>query len=89
MWADERRGEALRDAVHVLPLDRVLVETDAPYLTPRTLRPKPKGGVNEPAFLPHIVAELAGYMNVEVDELSRWATQNTCELFTVSLSGDA
>ena len=83
---DERRGDALRAAVRSLPLTRVLVETDAPYLTPRTLRPKPKKGTNEPAFLPHIVHELAGYMGVDASELARAATLNTQELFAVNLS---
>jgi len=60
---DERRGDALRAAITRIPLDRLLLETDAPYLTPRDLRPRPKRGRNEPAFLPHIaraVAELRG-----------------------------
>ena len=85
---DERRGEALRDAVKTLPLDRVLVETDAPYLTPRTLRPRPKKGVNEPAFLPHIVEELARHMEVTTEKLAHHATRNTCELFALSLVVD-
>ena len=56
---DERRGGHLREIVGTIPADRLLVETDAPYLLPRTLRPMPSHRRNEPAFLPHIVAELA------------------------------
>ncbi|NZA24976.1 TatD family hydrolase [Luteimonas sp. SJ-92] len=56
---DERRGAHLRELVPNIPAHRLMVETDAPYLLPRTLRPMPKDRRNEPAFLPHIVAELA------------------------------
>ncbi|MFT4196345.1 MAG: TatD family hydrolase [Pseudoxanthomonas sp.] len=56
---DERRGAHLRELVRHIPAVRLMVETDAPYLLPRTLRPMPKDRRNEPAFLPHIVAELA------------------------------
>ena len=56
---DERRGQHLREIVKNIPANRLLVETDAPYLLPRTLKPMPKDRRNEPAFLPHIVAELA------------------------------
>ena len=56
---DERRGQHLREIVPHLPANRLMVETDAPYLLPRTLKPLPKDRRNEPAFLPHIVEELA------------------------------
>ncbi|AKC86734.1 TatD family hydrolase [Pseudoxanthomonas suwonensis] len=56
---DERRGAHLRELVKHIPAQRLLVETDAPYLLPRTLKPTPKDRRNEPMFLPHIVAELA------------------------------
>lgn len=56
---DERRGAHLRELVAHIPAERLMVETDAPYLLPRTLTPKPSHRRNEPAFLPHIVAELA------------------------------
>jgi TatD DNase family protein len=56
---DERRGGHLRELVRGIPADRLLVETDAPYLLPRSLRPLPPHRRNEPMFLPHIVEELA------------------------------
>ncbi|MBL9099589.1 MAG: TatD family hydrolase [Myxococcales bacterium] len=56
---DERRGTHLRNLVKTIPAERLLVETDAPFLTPRDLRPKPADGRNEPAFLPHIVQTIA------------------------------
>jgi TatD DNase family protein len=56
---DERRGRHLRELAKSVPANRLMVETDAPYLLPRTLQPPPKDRRNEPMFLPHIVAELA------------------------------
>ena len=56
---DERRGYHLLEFIDRVPRDRLMVETDAPYLLPRDLRPKPKSRRNEPSYLPHIVERLA------------------------------
>jgi TatD DNase family protein len=56
---DERRGQHLRELVPHIPADRLMIETDAPYLLPRTVRPQPSHRRNEPMYLAHIVAELA------------------------------
>jgi len=80
---DERRGTHLRSLVRDIPADRLLIETDAPYLTPRTLRPKPKGGRNEPAFLPHIAAAIAECRGESLDELASATTANARRLFGV------
>ncbi|GAA4504358.1 TatD family hydrolase [Pseudaeromonas paramecii] len=56
---DERRGQALRELVPLIPAGRLLIETDAPYLIPRDLSPKPKSRRNSPAHLPHIAATVA------------------------------
>jgi len=80
---DERRGNELQHAVKHIPLDRLLIETDGPFLTPRTLKPRPKNDRNEPAFLPHIVEHLAHYMNVSSEEIATHSTQNAERLFGV------
>lgn len=56
---DERRGAHLRELVKHVPANRLMVETDAPYLLPRTVKPQPAHRRNEPMYLAHIVGELA------------------------------
>ncbi len=56
---DERRGQHLRELVRHIPANRLMIETDAPYLLPRTVKPAPSHRRNEPMYLAHIVAELA------------------------------
>ena len=56
---DERRGQDLQALVPRIPAGRLLLETDAPYLLPRDLRPRPAARRNEPQFLPHITAMVA------------------------------
>lgn len=80
---DERRGADLRDAVRHLPLDRVMIETDAPYLLPRDLPRKPRGRRNEPRFLPHVLVRLAAAMNRSVDEVAEATRRNAEQLFSL------
>jgi TatD DNase family protein len=56
---DERRGLGLRALIARIPSDRLMIETDAPFLTPHDARPKPAGGRNEPALLPLVLAAVA------------------------------
>jgi TatD DNase family protein len=78
---DERRGQSLREAVRELRLDRVLLETDAPYLVPRDLPEKMSARRNEPRVLPHVLQTLARYMECDAAELAAAATSNTERLF--------
>ncbi len=79
---DERRGEHLRALVRTIPLDRLLVETDAPFLTPRDLRPKPAAGRNEPAFLPHVLRAIANARGEAPEAVAAATTRNARRVFT-------
>ncbi|MGI9308868.1 MAG: TatD family hydrolase [Gammaproteobacteria bacterium] len=83
---DERRGMDLQSAVAHLPLDRVLLETDAPYLMPRDLPNKPDKRRNEPATLRHTLNTTAALMNLDAEELAAAATKNTERLFGIGNS---
>ena len=78
---DERRGQHLRELVPNIPANRLMVETDAPYLLPRTLMPLPKERRNEPAFLPHIVQELARDRGEDVATTAANATAASAAFF--------
>jgi len=56
---DERRGTHLRELVRDIPADRLLLETDAPYLLPRSVRPQPSHRRNEPMYLAHVCEQVA------------------------------
>jgi TatD DNase family protein len=77
---DERRGKHLYDLVARIPADRLMLETDAPYLLPRDLRPKPSSNRNEPALLPHVLATVARARQESALEVAR-ATTGTARSF--------
>ena len=78
---DERRGKHLLDLVGEIPRDRLLLETDAPYLTPRDMKPQPKARRNEPAFLPHILRTVARALGREPEAVAAETTRNARTLF--------
>ncbi|WP_105253515.1 TatD family hydrolase [Pseudoalteromonas sp. T1lg75] len=80
---DERRGSDLNDALNVLPMNRLLIETDAPYLLPRTIRPKPKSRRCEPAHLSYVVAHLSQHYQVSPAQLSATSVANFHSLFAL------
>jgi TatD DNase family protein len=80
---DERRGADLRKAVPLIPLDRLLVETDAPYLLPRDVEPKPAHRRNEPALLPHVLARVADLLGRTLEDVAQATTRNAERLFAL------
>jgi len=66
--------------IRQVPLDRLLIETDCPYLAPHPMR----GRRNEPAFVRYVAKGLAGLLGLSMEELSRRTTENACRLFRVS-----
>ncbi len=80
---DERRGGKLRRAVPEIPLDRIMLETDAPYLSPRTLNPKPKTRRNEPMYLREVLRVVAECMGASEQVVAVAATENSERFFAL------
>ena len=77
-----RNAEQLRDAARYVPLDRLLIETDSPWLTPVPHR----GKENQPALVRDVAEYMAVLKGVSVEELARVTTRNFSELFQLDLS---
>ena len=80
---DDRRAKELREAVSIIPLDRILVETDAPYLTPKNV--PGLGRTNVPQNIQYVVRNLAKYMKVSEDVLMENARKNTERIFRIGV----
>ena len=81
---DERRGKHLHDIVSIIPDDKLLIETDAPYLLPRTVRPKPKSRRNEPMYLPEVVRVIAEARDQSEEHIANISTANAERFFALS-----
>lgn len=86
---DERRGEALREAVPRIPGDRLMLETDGPYLLPRTLQAKPAHRRNEPMYLPLVLDAVARCRGEPPAEVAATTTANACRFFGLTLGNAA
>ena len=80
-----RNAADLREVAAFVPLDRLLIETDSPYLAPVPFR----GKTNTPALVPHVAAAVAGARGMEVDALAEATTRNFEQLFRVNLPARA
>ena len=85
---DERRGAHLLSLVARIPGDRLLVETDGPYLLPRDLKPRPASRRNEPQYLPHIAAVIARARGETLESLARSSTTAARGLFNLPPAPD-
>jgi TatD DNase family protein len=77
---DERRGRDLYENSRAIPDDRLMIETDAPYLLPRTA-PKASERRNEPAFLPYVVRALAEARGATVEHIAQITSANARRCF--------
>jgi len=75
------RSEALRATFTTIPIDRILLETDAPYLTPQPVR----GKRNEPCFLTHTARQLAELKGMRYDEVCRITSSNAARVFSMEV----
>lgn len=80
-----KKSQALRDLVKELPIERIVVETDSPYLAPQPMR----GKRNEPAFVRVTANALADLAGMPQEEFARQTTANACRLFGLSLDNDS
>ncbi|MGI9220087.1 MAG: TatD family hydrolase [Woeseiaceae bacterium] len=80
---DERRGLHLQEIVGEIPDDRILIETDAPYLLPRTLQPKPKTRRNEPVHLTEVLRVVAEARGQTEEHVASITTANARTFFGI------
>ena len=78
---DEKRNVELRKTIKNIPLEKLMIETDCPYLIPKNLPNKPKNNRNEPINLNHIVNEIAVLMEIDIDSLRKQTFKNTINYF--------
>ncbi len=83
---DERRGAHLRGFLGKVPADRLMLETDAPYLLPRDLKPQPRNRRNEPGLLPHVARAVAQAVGKPIAQLADETTATAHAFFGLSQS---
>ena len=80
---DERRGTHLVPLIKDIPLNRLMIETDAPYLLPRNIKPKPKSNRNEPHYLTVVCEAVAGAAGLSFETLAEQTKKNAQAFFAL------
>jgi TatD DNase family protein len=80
---DERRGRHLHDIIKLIPANRLMLETDSPYLLPRTITPKPSTRRNEPANLVHVLESVASCLGKSGKTVAEQTTETARDFFAV------
>ena len=75
-----KNAQNIQDTAKKLPLDRILIETDAPYLTPIPFRGRP----NYPEYVKYVAQFLADLRGVSYDDVAKQTYKNTCDVFKLS-----
>ena len=75
------KSKKRHDAVQKIPLDRIMVETDAPFLTPSQIRDK--NNYNQPAFVTFVAEKIASLKNISLEEVEKTTTQNAIQFFNI------
>ena len=78
---DEKRNVELRKTIKNIPLSKLMIETDCPYLIPKNLADKPSNNRNEPSYLNHIVDEISLLMEIDKNNLLKETYLNSVNFF--------
>ena len=79
---DAKRNIDLRKSIKNIPIEKMMIETDSPYLIPKNLINKPKKNINEPKYLPHIANEICELTGYELEELKLATSNNAINFFS-------
>lgn len=85
---DPKRGQELQSLVPNIPLNRLMIETDAPYLLPKDIKPKPKSRHNQPYYLPHIAQSIATLYKLPVEHIAEASFSNSNDFFHLEINHD-